>query len=367
MSARTRLQSEAGFSLVELLIAAAIMVTVTGAIFTLMSPAQGTTQVQTEVADVQQRQRIGSDFLFKELLMAGAGVYQGPVTGSLINFFAPVLPRRTGFMNPDPPTKFRPDAVTLTYVPNTYSQTTIKQSMPIKSMELKVEPQPNCPNKGGTKDPLCGFDTGMVVLMFDNSGHFDTFEITNVQSDAAHLQHRGQNLTYEYQAGAWVTQATSYTFYRDADTNTLRRYNGGLNDEAIVDDVVDLSISYFGDPNPPMSPKPAAGESNCLYDAAGNYLNLPVLPTTDGSLATLTPAMLTDGPFCGGGSNQYDPDLLRVRKLRIQLTVQVASARLRGMDQTLWKNPGKATGSDKMVPDYMVTFEVAPRNLNLAR
>ena len=33
--------------------------------------------------------------------MAGAGPYQGPVTGSLINFFAPILPRRVGDI-PDP-------------------------------------------------------------------------------------------------------------------------------------------------------------------------------------------------------------------------------------------------------------------------
>ena len=116
-----------------------------------------------------------------------------------------------------------------------------------------------------------------------------------------------------------------------------------------------------------MRPKPAAGEANCLYDASGNYIGPGVLPTVDGSLATLTPAMLTDGPFCGGGSNQFDPDLLRVRKVRVTLRIQVASAALRGTDQTLWANPGRSRGAERSVPDYTVSFEVAPRNLNLAR
>ena len=49
MSARARLKSEAGYSLVELLISAAIMLTVTGAIFSMMNPSQGTAQVQPEV------------------------------------------------------------------------------------------------------------------------------------------------------------------------------------------------------------------------------------------------------------------------------------------------------------------------------
>jgi hypothetical protein len=364
VSVRSRLASESGYSLIELLISAAIMLTVTGAIFALVNPAQGTSQVQPEVADVQQRMRVGMDALFKELTMVGAGVYQGPVTGSLVNYFAPIVPRKTGYLAPDPPTRFRKDAFSLTYIPNTYSQTTISHSMPISSMELKVNDQPNCP-KGRE---LCGFTEGMVVLIFDNSGHFDTFEITNVQDSAGHLQHRGQGLSYEYQAGATVTQAVGYTFYRDAETNQLRRYNGGLTDVPIVDNLVDMDVSYFGDPEPPRTPKPSVGTANCLYDASGNYRNLPVLPKTDGSLAALTPAMLTDGPiFCGGGSNQFDPDLLRVRKVRVMLRMQVALDRLRGMDATLWTNPGKATASDRVVPDYVVTFEVTPRNLNLAR
>ena len=97
-----RLGSEAGYSLIELLVSAAIMLTVTGAIFSLMNPAQGSSEAQTEIADVQQNMRVGSDALFKELVMAGAGVYHGSTTGSLINFFAPILPRRSGAQNPDP-------------------------------------------------------------------------------------------------------------------------------------------------------------------------------------------------------------------------------------------------------------------------
>ena len=50
-----RLRSESGYSLVELLVSAAMMLTVTGAIFGLMNPAQGSSQAQPEVADMQQR------------------------------------------------------------------------------------------------------------------------------------------------------------------------------------------------------------------------------------------------------------------------------------------------------------------------
>jgi hypothetical protein len=363
MRPRRYLHNQAGYSMVELLVSSAIMLTVSGAIFGLITPSQGTAQAQPEVSDLQQRMRVAQETLFKELVMVGAGVYQGPVTGSLINFFAPILPRRSGLTGADAATVFRPDAITVSYIPNTYSQTTISSPMPPNSAELKVHDQPHCP-KG---QELCGFKEKMVVIIFDTSGNFDTFEITKVQDAAGHLQHRGKSLNHEYATGSSVTQVVSYTYYRNAATNQLMRYDGGSTDIALVDNLVGLEFSYFGDPNPPKNPKPMAGEANCLYDAAGNYVGLPVLAPTDGSLVALTSTMLTDGPFCGSGATEFDADLLRVRKVRVSLRLQVTNPILRGSDDMLWLNPGTSRGAERAVPDYAVTFEVTPRNLNLAR
>jgi len=355
---------EAGYTLIELLVSTAIMVTVTGAIFSLMNPAQGSAQTQPEVADMQQRMRVGNDTLFKELVMSGAGPYQGPVTGSLVNFFAPIIPRRLGFLNPDQPTVVKDDTVTLSYIPNSYSQTTISSAMPQPSAELKVTPQPNCPADAGN---LCGFKDGMDVIIFDTSGNFDMFTITNVQDSAAHLQHRGQDLSKAYDVGASVTQIVSNTYYLNKDTNQLMVYNGYQTDTPLVDNVVDLKFEYFGDPNPPATPKPPAGEANCLYDAAGNLKNLATLAADEGSLAALPASILNDGPMCGGGMNQFDADLLRVRKVRVTMRVQVANPALRGSDTALFKHPGTSRGGERFVPDYNISFEVSPRNLNLVR
>jgi hypothetical protein len=233
------------------------------------------------------------------------------------------------------------------------------------SAELKVTPQPNCPASG---DQLCGFTDGMDVIIFDMSGNFDLFNITKVQDNAAHLQHRGQDqLSKAYDVGAEVTQFVSNTFYLNHTTHQLMRYNGGDNDVPLVDNVVDLKFEYFGDPNPPKLPKPPAGEANCLYDVNGNYKNLATLAPDNGSLAALSSAMLIDGPMCGGGSNQFDADLLRMRKVRVTMRVQAASASLRGSDTRLFRIPGTSKGGEKFVPDYTISFEVAPRNLNLTR
>jgi hypothetical protein len=364
---RGRVSNESGYTLIELVVSSAIMITVTGAIFGLMNPAQGTSQAQPEVADLQQRMRVGNETLFKELMMSGAGPYQGPVTGSLVNFFAPILPRRIGRLNPekhDGRTAFA-DYITLSYIPNSYSQTSIEDPMPVSSAELKVKNQPNCPASAGN---LCGFETGMDVIIFDASGNFDMFTITNVQNAAGHLQHRGQQLSKGYDPGASITQIVSNTFYLDRATDKLMRYNGGSSDVPIVDNVVDLSFQYYGDPNPPTLPKPPPGEANCLYDAAGNFLVRPVLAADEGSLAALPLAMLADDAvLCGGGQNQFDADLLRVRKVRVNIRMQAGLATLRGTDPALFMKPGSAAGGERYVPDYRLSFDVTPRNLNLTR
>lgn len=371
-----RLDSESGYSLIELLVAAGIMLVVTGAIFGLITPSQGTASTQPEVSDLQQRSRVASEVLFKELVMAGAGVYQGPVTGSLINFFAPVIPKRLGRTDPDGPFDAFDDVITLSYIPNTYSQTTISSPMPNVSAELKVTQQSNCPQG----QQLCGFEEGMDVIIFDGNGNFDLFTITRVQDAAAHLQHRGQDLSYPYNTGASVTQIVSNTYYWCSPINgrpcpdeptawQLRVYDGFSRDVPLVDNVVDLRFDYFGDPNPPVNPKPPLGVSNCLYDATGAYNpQVLTLAMTDGSLAALPIDMFKDGPWCGSlsGSSVFDADLLRIRKIRVTLRVQVTDPTLRGTGPR-WVNAGTATGGIREVADYEVAFDVTPRNLNLAR
>jgi hypothetical protein len=359
-----RLKSQAGYSLVELMVSTAIMMVVTGAIFSLVNPSQGSARTQPEVSDLQQRMRIGSDTLFRELMMTGAGPYFGDRTGSLLQFFAPIMPRRLGLINPDAKNVFRSDTITLAYIPNSYSQTTIEQAMPPNSAELKVTYPPNCP----VAKELCGFVEGMTVIIFDTTGHFDTFTITQVQDSAGHLQHRGQQLNHTYQAGATITQVVSHTYYRNAATNQLIRYDGANTETPVADNVVDLRFEYFGDPLSPTKPDPGvAGGANCLYDAMHNLVALPTLPADEGSLSILTAAQLTDGPWCGSGDSEFDADLLRIRKVRVTLRMQVAQASLRGTNTQLFMNPSRTGDSAALVPDYAVRFDVTPRNLNLIR
>jgi hypothetical protein len=366
---RRRVHSEAGFSIVEMMISTVILLSVLGTIFMLVDPGQSMSRAQPEVADMQQRMRVGSDMLQKDLIMAGAGTYSGSIAGTLANYFAPILPYRMGALISDPPLSFFSDRITITYVPNTASQTRVRDPMPQPSSEVKVDPQPGCP----AVDPLCGFNVGMRVVIFDDTGAWDIFTITEVQTDSLHLQHRPPNpdfsKAYTPADNARIAQVDTHVYYLDQAARQLHHYDGWLNDLPLTDNAVGLEFRYFGDPNPPLSPRPALGTANCIFDAGGNP-TLPVLPSNGSSVIELTPAMLTDGPVCGAGVGQFDADLFRVRKIAVRFRVQAGLEDLRGTNpegQVLFLNPGRSSSSYRYVPDYLMTFEVAPRNMNLTR
>jgi hypothetical protein len=242
------------------------MLVVTATIFSMLNPSYGTFQAQPEASDMQQRLRVASDSVQKDLIMAGAGMYSGAMVGTLDAYFSPLLPHIVGTVNPDPAGTFHANplcpatcasALTIMYVPTTTAQTTISTDMPTPSAELKVDPQPGCPSG----DDLCGFKTGMRVLIMNPSGDYDIFTITNVQDDALHLQHRDDKFTTAYPAGSWITEIVSHTYYlADDGQNTfqLRYYDGYQTDLPVADNVVDFRVEFFGDPSPPQVIKPAS-------------------------------------------------------------------------------------------------------------
>jgi len=60
----------------------------------------------------------------------------------------------------------------------------------------------------------------------------------------------------------------------------------------------------------------------------------------------------------------FDADLLRIRAVTVDLRVQSAVEELRGADPRFFTRPGPAPGERGLVPDYAVSFTVAPRNMS---
>jgi hypothetical protein len=279
-----------------------------------------------------------------------------------VEFFAPIVPRRMGLAGADVHTTGRADALTLTLVPATSSQGRVLSPAPPGAGQIDVESRPGCP----VGAPACGFGAGMTALAFDGAGNFDLFAVTGVLGDAVLLQHHGPG-SQGYQPGDFFTQGETHVYYHDPAARQLRHYDGYLTDTPVVDNVVALTFEYFGDPMPPVRPRPPPGVANCLYDAAGNAIGgLAMLVPQGGSLATLPLSMLHDGPWCGAAGNRYDADVLRIRRVRVTLRIQAAQAAFRstGPDFVI---SGFNRSADRHLADLIVRFDVAPRNLNWHR
>jgi type II secretory pathway pseudopilin PulG len=65
---------EAGFSLVELLIAMLVTMVVSGAVFTLLNAGQGAFRREPELTDRQQNIRLAMDLIQRDIAMAGSGM-----------------------------------------------------------------------------------------------------------------------------------------------------------------------------------------------------------------------------------------------------------------------------------------------------
>jgi hypothetical protein len=349
---------------------------------------------------MQQRLRVGVEALTTALVVAGAGTTGGTGGGPLLDYFAPIFPYRLGFTSSDPAAGrfYRSDAITVLSVPQTASQTTIRERLAVNGQELQLDAQVNCPQ--GRLDPLCGFEPRMRVLLFDASGAWDVMTITDVQAPLLHIAYGG-SLTIPYEAGASITRIVFHAYYLKNDiasgTYQLMHYDGYQTDLPVIDNVVKLEFSYFGEPQPPTlrpgkrlddpvgpfttyGPKPPLidrdnpndswpeGE-NCIF-AVHDGQQVPRLPVlaVGADQVELGQHVLSDGPWCtdAGHVNRFDADLLRIRRVHIKLRVQAAAAAMRGPAGVLFTRGGTAAAGDYL-PDQEVGFDVTPRNLDSGR
>lgn len=95
-----------GFSFIELVVSMAIMLAVTSSMFGLVDSARIVFEIDLERADMQQRARVSMAALFRDMVMAGAGL-QTPA----------IAPFRRGDENPDVPGSAFSDRISVRYVP----------------------------------------------------------------------------------------------------------------------------------------------------------------------------------------------------------------------------------------------------------
>jgi type II secretory pathway pseudopilin PulG len=288
-----------GFSLVEMLVSLLIVLTVTGTLITLMHQAQATFVAQTELPDLQQRLRVAADALSRDLSRAGGGP------------FPSIVPHRRGMESPDAPGTFHNDRVSVLLVPAAAPLTTLAGPSD-GAGTLFVRDRPRCP----VSDPVCGFSVGTLMVIFDDTGAYDTFRISAVLADPPALQYSGTTLAKIYQAGATVAAAETTTYWLKTDAvsgvSRLMKYDGQQSDLPFAENIAELRFEYYTD-----------------------------------AVTRMDPAAFTDGPWLPDPTfaNRFDLDLLRIRRVR-------AAGRVRP-NQTLLPIP---------VSDRIFTVDIALRS-----
>jgi len=401
MATDPRLCSACGISLVELMIAMALTAIMMGAALAIVVPSQAIFEAQPEAADLQQRARIGTDAMLRDLMAAGAGVDTGPASAPLSDYLPVVLPYRIGDSNSDVARNvfFRRDTLSLITLPSPVAQARVTRAS-IVGQQIVVEAAPNC---GGVPfDRVCGFTQDTRAIVFDKDGTYDLGTVSSTVGLVITLDHAGTFAGMHNSGDAFVAAVDMHTYYAKTDSSTgalqLEHYDGRVTDLPVVDELVRLEFEYFGDPAPPQllpavdlrairgpwttyGPKPPpidvdsladswpVGE-NCLF-RVNNGIQVPRLATLSDSVSDvkLDAAILSDGPWCPDAASlvRYDADLLRVRRVRVTMRFEAGSPSFRGRASALFLRPGTAPANERLIPDFETRFDVTPRNLNLSR
>ena len=232
-------QRDAGFSLLETVMALALTLLVLAALFELARPAASLNRSLPETANVQQRLRHAFDRLHTDLLAAGRGtVLVSP--GPLGRFLPPVVPYRLGLRAAaGEHRRARPSAVTTLSVSRTSgSETTILSPIAGPAPVVRLDPGPGC------APPVCGYGARDLVLVFDEHGAWELFRVTGTGAMTLARAHATATV---FAPGAVVAPIELYHYYADTERLQLRHYDGWQGDFPLVDDLVDLRFRFFGD------------------------------------------------------------------------------------------------------------------------
>ncbi len=340
--------------LAELVVAAAVVVLLLGAVFSLVDPARGALGVQPEVAEMQQRLRAGFLRLQADLLLAGSGPHPGP-GAPIARLRAPVVPTLVGHRHPATAgTAFTTDALTLLYAPPGAAAAELAAAFSGMPGEVPLAAAGDrCPPGVTT----CGFEANSLALAFDAAGRSDIVRVLRVSDGALRLRAVGAGPAQPFAVGSSIVPLAVRGYYHDRDAAELRYQNGWVTDAPVLDNVVGMSIRYFGRTAHSVDVRVTAATAPCLAAALATAPDSdagPVQPEEE-----LTAGVLTDGPWCGGRL-LFDADLFRVRRVRVELRLQASDARHRGRDPGLFDRPGSARHN--LAPDLFGVIEVTPRS-----
>jgi prepilin-type N-terminal cleavage/methylation domain-containing protein len=361
--------TQRGFSLVELLIAATVSALIAGALLSALPPARAAFEVTPASLELQQRARVGFEFLASAVRSAGwyeAGHRDSTVAASFVPAVIPAIASGSAGVFSE---------LEVFRLIGAGAHGVLDRDQPTASGPLTLASGHGCPRI----PDVCGFVVGSAAAISDGHGRFDIFEIA--MADAAQMRVTPLTpLSAPYAKDAQLVEAQAFRFWlapQPDGSKSLMRASGAGPAQPIVDGVNELAISMWGEAAAPQmtwdgadgwssyGPKPPAaafldgaglwpaGEScSATRGALGPWSRLNDLGQP-GTLVLLERSDLSDGPWCTGGRlGAYDADLIRLRRVDISLTLAPLLPAFR------LSSPGQAG----RIPDRTIAASISVRN-----
>ena len=226
---------DAGFSLVELLVALTVCALLSGAIAAVVPPARAVFEATPEAMDLQQRERTVVDGLARALRSAALvhAVRDDGTTGEVAPAVVLLEPDEEG-------ARFHAFRV-LSVVGGGRGVLAADQVGP--SGALRLRPDVDCPSAGDA----CGFAKGATAVVVDVDGRFNVFSIVATNQAARSLS-PSSGFAAAYRAGSAVMEVASDTYRLEPETDgssTLVRRTAAGAVQPIVDNVSELRIEAW--------------------------------------------------------------------------------------------------------------------------
>jgi hypothetical protein len=302
-----------GYTVVELLIASAVMMSVLAVVTTVLHDGLIGVPVLEEAGDLHQRTRVAADAIASAVRDAAAG---GRI-GSLADHVAAVLPRRVDAG----PTAAVADVLTVLSVPPHGAISHLVAPLDPGTSTALIEAVNDCP----MLVTACGFNANTRAMVFDDNGQSAIVSVDAIGPGMLTISDLSGGRSGSFAPGAHVAEVTTVTFHLDAASRQLRRLVGAAT-FPLADNTTALRFEYL-----------------------------------DSTLARLPLTTLTDGPFRGAGLTMFDEDLQRIRAVRVTVRLETGVDILRGRDARLFARPGTADAR-RMLPDIQTSFDVSIRN-----
>ncbi|MDD5558820.1 prepilin-type N-terminal cleavage/methylation domain-containing protein [Candidatus Methylomirabilis sp.] len=219
-----RVPETEGYSLVELLIVLAIAGLIGGAILGVYQVSQGIYTRATALEDAQLGARAGLDRMANELRLIGSYWVGANGAGNAITAASPAS--ITFMANVDDSSVINGVEATATaFTANTVS---LSLSATATADAFKIYADPN----SGLND----------YIYIADGGTRDVRQITGIGGSTLTI---ASPLSSAYPVGSLVRDVKTITYTRNAGANTLTRRQGGANADTIIDNVTNLTFTYF--------------------------------------------------------------------------------------------------------------------------